>query len=54
MYVDENGWNIDGKIYLIIVMRVRVMILVIRDEILELVLDFLYFVVVEISYENLV
>jgi hypothetical protein len=37
--VDENGWNIDGKIYGTTTLRARVMLSHIRDEILEITLQ---------------
>ncbi|KAF4456672.1 hypothetical protein F53441_1228 [Fusarium austroafricanum] len=37
--LDPNGWNMDGRIYSSSLLRVRMMIALIRDEILELVLS---------------
>ncbi|RFU74872.1 fungal specific transcription factor domain-containing [Trichoderma arundinaceum] len=37
--VDENGWNIDGKIYLTTTLRARAMLSYVRDEILEIALQ---------------
>ncbi|PON26500.1 hypothetical protein TGAM01_v204510 [Trichoderma gamsii] len=37
--VDENGWNIDGKIYTTTTLRARGMLAYIRDEILEISLQ---------------
>ncbi|KAH6603827.1 fungal specific transcription factor domain-containing [Trichoderma cornu-damae] len=37
--VDENGWNIDGKIYLSTAVRARAMLSYVRDEILEIALQ---------------
>ncbi|KAM0255533.1 hypothetical protein ACHAQJ_005680 [Trichoderma viride] len=37
--VDENGWNIDGQIYLTTTLRARTMLAYVRDEILEIALQ---------------
>lgn len=37
--VDENGWNIDGKIYMTTTLRARAMLSYVRDEILEIALQ---------------
>jgi hypothetical protein len=37
--VDENGWNIDGKIYPTTTLRARALLSYVRDEILEIALQ---------------
>lgn len=38
-HLDENGWNIDGKIYSTTMLRARTMLSFIRDAILEVALQ---------------
>lgn len=37
--VDENGWNMDGRIYLTTALRARTLLAYVRDEILEIALQ---------------
>lgn len=53
LYVDENGWNKEGKIYAPTISRARASLMQIRDEILELALNSPHTLPAETSLEGL-